>query len=740
MVHSPHRLVALIVHTIVLTFSLTQSIQSATERWESITSFSTVRQMLFERDTIFAATSGGLLVIPDTVSQPKLYLNTDGLGTTDLNDIIEDQDGQQWIAGYGQLIKWSPDHPERFPFNNQNGPDRLLSLADDGDQLWVGTEHGLVLFSKTIDGGQFQDRYGITLINSFPIIYDIWLDGNTIWLATSTGLARGDKSNPNQLKSPANWQIFNSSTDSIMVNDPVFRVLRFESHLFFGTARGNFEVVVDSLGDSSVVMLSYGADRLVYDMRIDNDTLFLYQAGGPRLYKNGAPVILSIGGLTAQPTAGVNTGSMRWFALAGGGIAYSQGSGFATYPYTGLPYNTVTDVEAGAGGTIAAAFDEFNRLGVRDGNIWTLYNTVRSFTTQLAKDSTGAIWVGTWGNGMYRLIGDSLVNYDETNSTVRGIGPEPGNIDYAVVRDISFDKRFVYAASYLAYTGYPVAIGDMNNLNSPAGWDSIGLADGLTDIRLTSIDTRNNYVAIGTEDNGVFLCHMSYNNVNRWRADNTVHFLESNYFLVSNNIRAVRFSSDGVLWVGTNFGISRYDDGIERFVDINLPAGFGPDITSLAFDVRDNVWAASSNGVARIDATTGAIDVFTTENSGLLSNQVNAVTVDLATNNLYASTPDGISVHRSSIGEPTPDIEQVIAFPNPFVIDDPSDRLRFNYAGNATVKLFNEAGDPVAEFPVNLPWDGRNNSGREVASGVYLFLLSNENVEIGRGKILVIRK
>ncbi len=692
--------------------------------------------MLYVGDTIYAATGGGLMVIPNQNSAPQTFVNTDGLGTTDLTDIIEDQASQKWIAGFGQLIKWSRNSVRRFPFTNEDGPDRLTALADDGDQLWVGTEKGLVLFSKTIDDGQFQDRFSITLVNSFPVINDIYIDGNNIWLATSTGLARGDKRFPNLLKSPANWQLFNSASDPILIGDPITRVMRFESILFFGTPEGIF-YIADSLGDSTIVHPAYGIDRAVYDMRNDNDTLFFYQVGGVRRYVQGNVANIPTAGLSSNPNTGVNTGTMRWFGLVNGGLFYTEGSGFVSYQYMGLPHSEVTDVAINTNGVVAAGFGVADRLGILNDDEWTTYSTVRDFTTKLARDSSGAFWTGTWGNGLYQLQDSVLVNYDETNSSLRGIAPTGGSATYVVVRDIACDARYVYAATFLAYNGCPVAIGRLDSLQIPAGWDSLGTADGITDTRVSSIDVWNNVLAVGTEDNGLFF--YSFGATRATKADDSsAHLTENSAFLISNNVRAVRFNSHGELWVGTSFGLSRYDAGIERFVDVNLPAGFGPEVLSLAFDVRDNIWVGSSNGIARIDITTGAIDVFTTQNSGLLSNQVNTVTIELPNNNLYVATDLGISVLLFE-AELTGKIDKVLAYPNPFVIRDATDRLRFNYAGKGTVQIFNEASDPITEFPVNLPWDGRNSYGNNVASGVYLFIINSESGEVGRGKFLVIR-
>ena len=127
---------------------------SATD-WVTWTSFSSdVRRMREINDTVFVASSGGLLAVSNPNSEGRRYTNLNGLGTTNIMDIIEDADGQKWVAGYGRLIKFDGSASRRFIFADiENELFGLYCVEDDGNYIWVGTERGLVLFSKTIDGG-----------------------------------------------------------------------------------------------------------------------------------------------------------------------------------------------------------------------------------------------------------------------------------------------------------------------------------------------------------------------------------------------------------------------------------------------------------------------------------------------------------------------------------------------------------------------------------------------------------
>jgi len=204
-------------------------------------------------------------------------------------------------------------------------------------------------------------------------------------------------------------------------------------------------------------------------------------------------------------------------------------------------------------------------------------------------------------------------------------------------------------------------------------------------------------------------------------------------------VRVVKFSPDGILWVGTNLGLSRWDPGLEYFVDVELPSGVGSDVTSLEFEGRGGLWVGTTNGLAFRSAFSEQFETFTTGNSAILSDKINNVFWDQTTGDLYVSTTAGLSVVSSRIGQPTTDINSIVAFPNPFVIRSDADILNFNFAKSGEVRIFTLAGELITQFPIG-PWDGRNEKGQEVAAGVYLFVITNNNGDAGRGKILLVRE
>jgi len=714
--------------------------------WETITSFKDVFKILVIEDTVYIATAGGLLVVKDfDWPWPDTYTNINGLGTIDITDIIIDSDDQRWVSGDGRLVKFEGVNSTQFLFlNNEGETFKLHCLVDDGDSLWVGTEIGLVLFSKVNDGGQIQDSYSLFGdLNPEPDVYDVLLTGDSIWLATSSGLAVADKSNPVFMKSPSNWTVFSVNDYPELGAETVRKIVFFEDEIYVGTAAGLFRLD-RQVGDTSFVIQNFGQGGDITDMVIEYDTLFIYSDSGLAVLKNGIITERVITGLPSAPVTGASIRNfslevnIHWVGVADGGVYASYNGGtYLEYVYTGMPGNNVTDVTVNKFGTITAAFGTLPAAEFRN-NVWTTrpFN-VRDGTMDIISDSTGDSWVGTFGLGLYHILDDEVVNYDTGNSSLSGVSE---NHRYIVVYDMDTDGRYLYAACYRAFNGYPVAVVDLFNPDSPAGWDSLEISDVISGAKIFTLDYYNGYLGVGSEVDGVFICYIGDPT---YKADDRcVQYTEDNSNLLSNLIRNVKFSPvTGELWAATNYGLSRFDSGTDRFIDINLPDGFGPEVMALEFDSRGNLWVGGKNGLARF--SDGDLNYYTTLNSGLVSNDIKNITYDIYTGDVYIATSGGMSKIRSDIGLPTRDVDQVLAFPNPYVISSDNDILKFNYSGTGMVSIYNVAGEFIRELQISPGndsyWNGRNANGEPAAPGVYFFVVTDNEGNSGRGKFLLIR-
>ncbi|MFH1688509.1 MAG: two-component regulator propeller domain-containing protein [bacterium] len=730
---------ALAVITVGFLSVATLSVRAgADDQWQAWTSLKNVQAMTAVHDTLYAATAGGLLVVDDPQNPGREFTNIDGLGSNDLTDVIGDAGGQIWIAAAGRLVRFVPDASQQYLFSNEDGdPIRLTCLADDESSLWVGTEIGLVLFSKDIDGGQIQDSYGrFGDLSDFPQVNDIVLKGDSIWLATSAGLAVADLTDPRLLKQRSSWTTYDAA---LLGSGMVSHLAWFEGDLYFSNISGlnRFHLAA---GSPEVTPVVASTNVPYYDLVVIGDTLFYFNAQRVGYVVDQTPGIAAISGLGSAATGMAMLDGRRWLGTTNHGLYNEANDSLVPYPFSGLPGADVSDLTIDEDGVITAGFTKTKAARLIDGAWRTLDFSIGEKSTWLIADPDGRPFVGTRGNGLWTVDADTLINYDENNSTMRGNSDDPPNgLRYVFINGIASTDDYLFVSCYRAVNGYPIAITRWDDMDDPtSGWDSLGVTDGLTTDRTYQIDYYAGELAVGTEATGVYICPLGDDPWQRPR-DLCRHLTRANSLLRSDIARVVEYDIDGTLWVGTNEGLSRYDLGIERFVDVDLPAGIDRNITDLEFDSRGNLWVGTAAGLARFDRSENEFTLFSMAGGQLVNDEIRALYYDAHTGDFYVATAGGISRLPSQSGEPQSDIDLVLAFPNPFEIHSGSEYLSFDFAHPGTVRIFTAAGELIRILDVNQRWYGRNDSGRPVASGVYLWVLTDQSGQVGRGKILLVR-
>ena len=236
----------------------------------------------------------------------------------------------------------------------------------------------------------------------------------------------------------------------------------------------------------------------------------------------------------------------------------------------------------------------------------------------------------------------------------------------------------------------------------------------------------------------------------------------------SNSIHALALGKDGEIWIGTEDGIVKLMDGsVQFFHETDTP------VVALAVDPNGILWAATYRSFLRFDGETWteyakvpgmnrlspqciAVDnngVFWagdwdcvlrfdgrvwkryTEADGLLAGRTTKILVDRQ-NCKWFSTWNGICIlddtAPQSVFESTPAPFALLGnFPNPF---NASTLITFTLPaqGKTTLTVYDINGRKVRALVSGRMnagthsevWDGRDNSGREVSSGVYFARLT----------------
>ena len=218
---------------------------------------------------------------------------------------------------------------------------------------------------------------------------------------------------------------------------------------------------------------------------------------------------------------------------------------------------------------------------------------------------------------------------------------------------------------------------------------------------------------------------------------------------------------NGNIWIGTTSGplylsMSDIQNGNNIFTQHKVPRNDNTNyadylldnsnIRCIAVDGANQKWFGTDNGVYLVsDDCNKQIYHFNTENSPLISNIVYNIAINNNTGKVYFATDKGLCSFNNEIISPNIEMtkDNVYAYPNP---------VKSNYTGrinivglsfNADVKIVSTNGTLIKEGRStggSYSWDGCDQNGKKVASGIYMVETATESGEKGVVcKIAIIR-
>ena len=232
--------------------------------------------------------------------------------------------------------------------------------------------------------------------------------------------------------------------------------------------------------------------------------------------------------------------------------------------------------------------------------------------------------------------------------------------------------------------------------------------------------------------------------------------------LPSTSIRTLTFDNNNTLYIGTLKGLRVLYNPTGFFEDANsvevkpiiindteVDAGqellFQQSVTAITVDGSNNKWVGTaSSGVFYFNSNgQETIHHFTKDNSPLPSNNIQDIAIDDSSGVVYIATTNGLVAYKGTATAPRDDLSQVYAFPNP---------VRPGFTGNVTINgLTENANVKITDITGNLVFETTSEGGsvlwdttafgrHKVASGVYLVLVSTEDLlETTVTKIMIIR-
>lgn len=168
----------------------------------------------------------------------------------------------------------------------------------------------------------------------------------------------------------------------------------------------------------------------------------------------------------------------------------------------------------------------------------------------------------------------------------------------------------------------------------PLNMEILSVVDGLS----------SNYIYAITQDRAGYMWFGTENGLDRYDGKTIrhyQHFPDNPHSLSDSRVNCLLCSADGSLLVGTEKGINIYVAEKDILMPYHLSGAINEQNIRTMIEEDSLLWVGTSNGLFRLDRTTGEINCYNTRNSDLMHDIVRAIYVD--DDYLFIGTFDGVN-------------------------------------------------------------------------------------------------
>ena len=473
-------------------------------------------------------------------------------------------------------------------------------------------------------------------------------------------------------------------------------------------------------------------------------------------------------GLIVEPQKAIIFRNDVWIADKNVGLSQWTATGFERYRL-----NAPDDIATGemlvrnnifyaTAGSVNDAWNyQYNGFGVytyRDNN-WTSYNgfrypeldSLKDFITITIDPRDETIWAGSYSGGLLHILNNGQFEIYKQNSPIGGTIGDP--LSYRV-SGLAFDhENNLWVSNY----GAPQYLHVRKTDNT---WKSFTAPFSLNENAVAQIliDDANTKWIVSPKGNG--LIAFNHNNT----IDNTgddfwrlFRMGRGNGNLPSNGVLSIAKDKSGFIWVGTTDGIAiiqcaeTFSSSCEATIPTSSEGSFanylfkGEEVQAIAVDGADRKWIGTRNGVWLLNADGDKVlAYFNAENSPLLDNDVKRIAINGTTGEVFFGTAKGIISFKGTATEGGEDSKNLLVYPNPVPPGYTGTIAIKGLKANALVKITELNGRLVYQTRAlggQAIWNGRDYTGRQIASGIYLVLVTDdEKQDKEAGKIVFISR
>ncbi|MEJ7767851.1 MAG: two-component regulator propeller domain-containing protein [Chitinophagaceae bacterium] len=707
-------------------------------------------------DRIFCATPYSLFSIDPVNNNIDRLSKISGLNEVGVSTIAFNEQSNKLIIAYNNsnidiLYKNEIINIDAIKRKEISGDKSIYRIFCFKDRAYLSTGIGIIVLDET--KYEVKDTY-IVGNNGLPVkISGVVTDGSYLYAATEEGLKRAVINDIN-LADYRNWQLLSGAfglpagacqqavlvqnkvivqkDDSLFVlNGPVWNLLYTSDWLITNTSSSSGKLVCtqrNTRGESRILILNP-------DGSVNR--------------------IIQQPGFIVSPREALWFQNETWIADMSTGLIKHSTTGFQRYqPDSPVSISTGELVVQNnslwvTAGTVTSSWDNtFNRSGFSrfTGNQWINYNSrnlagvndLYDLVSIAVDPADHTVWAGSFGAGLLQFKADNSIRIFKEQSPVQ---PSLSIPDQYRVGGLALDNdKNLWIANYGAFQGLSVRKSDGTSR-------SFQLPFSYTDYALSQVvvDSYNQKWIVSPKGNGLFCFNhgssIDNSGDDRWKY---IRAGKGNGNLPDNNVLSIAKDKNGFIWVGTSKGIAIIQcpqqifdvQGCEAVLPVVQQDNFAgylfsnESVQCIAVDGANRKWIGTKNGVWLISSNGDkTVYRFKEDNSLLLGDDVKKITVDPSTGEVYFATTRGLCSFRGNATEGTTTNENALVFPNPVPPGYNGTIAIRGLANNALFKITELDGRLVYQSRANggqATWHGRNYKGQQVASGVYLVIVSDD--------------
>ena len=475
--------------------------------------------------------------------------------------LFEDHHRNIWIGTNGKgLIKMTGNEFTTYFEPELLASNVFLDIVEDKEGLlWLATRSGVVTFKD----GNFLKVPDLASLDSTPVL-DLFFDNSgALWIAT-TGKGLFKYFNGNVQQFTENDGLNNNSIRAIYQNN--------EGHMILGSNHGT-----NIIKNGNVELFDIGeAYRHTIVNRIIQDNLGTYWVGTDdglvKIHDDKKEYLTKKEGIpdkTIQSITRDKEGSL-WLGTYRGGIFRLKDGKFTNYgEQEGIPNNIIN---------VAHEEDHIIYVGTDYGLGVINAGEIRSYTLgetfgenrvrDITRDNKGRLWLATYAG---------LVNFENDGSFQR----------YSLESGLTSEKVRVLEVGPEGnlWIGTGKGLNILEN-GKVRAYEKKGLANAFI---MSIFKDSKDQVWVGTDGMGLFLIN---------KDEITVFTTEEG--LASDVTFQIAEDKNGLIWIGTNNGITVYDN--QKFKSIDFKQGLiSNSVFQILFDWNNEVWITTSMGLQHFD-------------------------------------------------------------------------------------------------------------------------------------------